>query len=231
MIEIEFGRNGDTGKLNVFFAGKVVQKNVAVDSSVSREHCKLIISDNGEMTLCNLNPDNETFLNGVSINKRKFELTSDTVIELGSKRCKMPLKEILKEMGIKQTYSISHLKDIVANYKEEKMRMQISIGRQNAMRGLMPAFMALAGILGFTGILPDGARIIPSILSFAFACYFGYKGFVSASNNPRKQMELEKKYHEDCVCPNPDCGHFLSGEYEDILKAGACPWCKSKFKE
>ena len=109
--------------------------------------------------------------------------------------------------------------------------MQISIGRQNAMRGLMPAFMALAGVLGFTGILPDGARIVPSILSFAFACYFGYKGFVSASSNPRKQMELDKKYHEECVCPNPDCGHFLSGEYEDILKAGVCPWCKSKFKE
>lgn len=231
MIEIEFGRNGDTGKLNVFFAGKVVQKNVAVDSSVSREHCKLIISDNGEMTLCNLNPDNETFLNGVSINKRKFELTGDTVIELGSKRCKMPLKEILKEMGIKQTYSISHLKDIVANYKEEKMRMQISNARLNAMRGLMPAFMALAGILGFTGILPDDVKIVPSVISFVLSCYFGYKGFVSASNNPRKQMELDKKYHNECVCPNPDCGHFLTGEYEDILKAGACPWCKSKFKE
>lgn len=231
MIEIEFGRNGDTGKLNVFFAGKVVQKNVAVDSSVSREHCKLIISDNGEMTLCNLNPDNETFLNGVSVNKIKFELTGDTVIELGSKRCKMPLKEILKEMGIKQTFSISHLKDIVANYKEEKMRMQITIAQQNAMRGLMPAFMALAGILGFTGILPDDVKIVPSVISFVLSCYFGYKGFVSASNNPRKQMELDKKYHGECVCPNPDCGHFLTGEYEDILKAGACPWCKSKFKE
>ena len=143
----------------------------------------------------------------------------------------MPLKEILKEMGIKQTYSISHLKDIVANYKEEKMRMQISIGRQNAMRGLMPAFMALAGILGFTGILPDNVKILPSVISFAISCYFGYKGFVSASNNPRKQMELDKKYHDDCVCPNPDCRHFLTGEYDDILKAGACPWCKSRFKE
>jgi hypothetical protein len=230
-MEIEFGRNGDNGKLKILFAGKVSQKDMVVDAGVSREHCRLTISDNGEMTLCNLNPDNETFLNGVSINKRTFKLTNDTVVALGSKRFVLPLKEILKELGVKQTYSISHLKDIVANYKEEKMRMQISIGRQNAMRGLMPAFMALAGILGCTGILPDGARIIPSILSFAFACYFGYKGFVSASNNPRKQMELDKKYHEECVCPNPDCGHFLSGEYEDILKAGACPWCKSKFKE
>ena len=230
-MEIEFGRNGENGKLKILFAGKVSLRDMAVDASVSREHCKLVISDNGEMTLCNLNPDNETFLNGVSINKRKFELTNETVVELGCKRFNLPLKEILKELGVKQTYSISHIKDIVANYKEEKMRMQISIGRQNAMRGLMPAFMALAAILGFTGILPDGARILPSILSFVVACYFGYKGFVSASKNPRKQMELDKKYHEECVCPNPDCGHFLSGEYEDMLKAGACPWCKSKFKE
>ncbi len=195
MVEVEFGRNGDTGKLKILFAGRVSQKDMVVDAGVSREHCKLVISDNGEMTLCNLNPDNETFLNGVSINKRRFELAGDTVIELGHNRCRLPLKEILNELGIKQTYSISHLKDVVANYKEAKMRMQISIGRQNAMRGLMPAFMALAGVLGFTGILPDGARIVPSILSFAFACYFGYKGFVSASSNPRKQMELDKKYH------------------------------------
>ena len=230
-MEIEFGRNGENGKLKILFAGKVTLRDMTVDAGVSREHCKLVISDNGEMTLCNLNPDNETFLNGVSINKRKFELTNETVIELGCKHCKLPLKEILKELGVRQTYSISHIKDVVANYKEKKMRMQISIGRQNAMRGLMPAFMALAAILGFTGILPGSARIIPSILSFAFACYFGYKGFVSASKNPIKQMELDKKYHEECVCPNPDCGHFLSGEYEDMLKAGACPWCKSKFKE
>lgn len=230
-MEIVFGRNGENGKLKIVFAGKVSQRDMDVDAGVSREHCRLVISDNGEMTLCNLNPENETFLNGVSINKRKFELTNETVIELGGKRCNLPLKEILRDLGVKQTYSISHLKDIVANYKEAKLRMQISIGRQNAMRGLMPAFMALAAILGFTGILPASARILPSILSFVVACYFGYKGFVSAGKNPRKQMELDKKYHEECICPNPDCGHFLSGEYEDILKAGVCPWCKSKFKE
>lgn len=231
MIEIEFGRNADSGKLNITCAGKVLCKNIAVDTSVSKRHCVLSVSDSGEMTLRNLNPDNETFLNGVSINVKKFELKEDTVVSLGGKGLVLPLKEILKELGFKQTYSISHLKDVIAGYKDAKMQMQISQGRQNAMRGLMPAFMALAAVMGFTGVLPQEARIIPSLLSLLFACYFGYKGFIAASNNPKKQMEMDDRYHRECVCPNPDCGHFLPGEYEDILKAGTCPWCRSKFKE
>lgn len=231
MIEIEFGRNGDNGKLNIACAGKVVCKSIAVDSSVSKRHCLLTLSDSGEMTLRNLNPDNETFLNGVSINVKKFEFTENTVIKLGSKGLVLPLKEILKEMGIKQTYSVLHLKEVISGYKNAKMQMQIRQGRQNAMRGLMPVFMALAAVLGFTGILPLETRAIPSVISLVFACYFGYKGFISASDNPKKQMELDRKYHEECICPNPDCRHFLPGEYDDILRAGACPWCRSKFKE
>lgn len=231
MMEIEFGRDGNTGKLKISCAGKVINKDIPVDATVSRQHCRLIVSDSGEMTLCNLNPENETFLNGVSIGKKKFVLDDNTVVILGNRGCKLPLKELLKEIGFKQTYSIAYLKKIVANYKEEKMKMQISLGRQNAMRGLMPAFMALGAILGFTDILPENAKIIPSVFSFVFSGYFGYKGFISASNNPKRQMELDAKYHKECVCPNPDCKHFLPGEYDDILRAGACPWCKSKFKE
>lgn len=231
MAEIEFGRNPDTEKLKITCAGKVINKDIRLDASVSKRHCLLTVSNNGEMILRNLNPDNVTFLNGVSINSKKFELTDSTKITMGARGCVLPLQEVLKELGFKQTYSIGHLKGIIAGHKEKKIQMQIALGRQNAMRGLMPAFMALAAVLGFTDIMPDNAKIIPSVFSLVFACYFGYKGFVGASNNPKKQMELDEKFHKECVCPNPDCHHFLPGEYEDILRAGACPWCRSKFKE
>ncbi len=231
MTEIEFGRDGNTGKLKISSDGKVINTNIPVDATVSRQHCKLVISDSSEMTLYNLNHENKTLLNGVSISKKTFTLDDNTVVVLGNNGCTLQLKKLLKEIGLKQTYSIAHLKDIVAKYKEEKMKMQISLGRQNAMRGLMPAFMALGAILGFTDILPENAKIIPSVFSFVFSGYFGYKGFISASNNPKRQMELDSRYHKECVCPNPECKHFLPGEYDDILRAGACPWCKSKFKE
>lgn len=231
MIDIEFGRNGTNGKLSITYAGQVVTKDIAVDTSVSKQHCRLTVSDDGAMTLHNLNPENDTFLNGARIKVKKFVLDENTGIKMGSNGFELPLKEIFKELGVRQTYSIAHIKDVILNYKNDKMRMQISLGRQNAMRGLMPVFMALAAVLGFTGVLPAGARIVPSLLSLVFACYFGYKGFVSASNNPKKQMELDNRYHKECVCPNPYCRHFLPGEYDDLLAAGSCPWCHTKFKE
>lgn len=228
MIELEFGRNAEKDKLNVTCAGKVICMDVDVDKSVSKKHLRLTLQENGDIKLYNLNIDNETFLNGVSILETKTKLTDNPVIVLGSKFV-LPLKEVLNAVGYRQTYSIGHLKEVIANYKDDKMKLQIAIGRQNAMRGLMPVFMALAGVLAFTGILPESVRVVPSIISLVSACYFGYVGFVSASTNPKKQKELDDRYRKDCVCP--DCGVFLSGEYNDILKRGACPVCHSKFKE
>lgn len=233
-MEIIFGRDGESGRLQISCAGKVFYKGnpKTVDVGVSKLHCKLVVAGDGSMTLCNLNPDNETFWNGLSIEKKRLELNEDTDIRLGCSGYKLPLQEILKELGLKSTYSISHLKKVIDNYKDTKMKMQIQQGRQNAFRSLGMVLIPLATLLGFTDVLPsDTLRYISTLLCLIFGIYSICKGYISASKNPKLQIELENKYHRECICPNPDCGHFLPGEYDDILKSGSCPWCRSKFKE
>lgn len=233
-MEIIFGRDSESGRLQVSCAGKVFYKGnpKTVDMGVSKQHCKLIIADDGTMTLCNINPDNETMWNGLSIERKRFELNDDTDIRLGQCGYRLPLKEVLKQLGVKNIYSIAHLKKIIDEHKAVKMKLQIQQGRQNAFRSMGMVLIPLSSLLGFTNILPsDSLRYVSTFACFIFGIYSIYKGYVSASKNPKIQMELDNKYHKECICPNPDCGHFLPGEYDDILKAGACPWCRSKFKE
>ncbi len=231
-MEIIFGRDSASGRLKIVLDGKEMLSGSpnSVDCGVSRQHCKLEIDDNGNKILTNLKQENFTFLNGSNVIKKKFELDDKTVIELGANRYRLELAELLKKMGMKETFSIGHLKRVIDDYRAAKLNMQISERKQNAMRGLMPVFMALAGVLGFTGILPGELRVIPSVCSLLLSCYFGYVGFVAASKNPIKAAELDKEFRQKYVCPNPQCGRTLNGEYENLLKAGECPFCHSKYK-
>lgn len=231
-MDIIFGRDQNSGRLKVSCNGKDMLwgEPGSVDNTVSRQHCQLTISDKGEKTLINLNPDNETILNGQFIVRKKFVLDENTIINLGFNNYVLNLKAVLKAIGYKETYSIAHLKKIIEDYRAMKLKMQIEERKQNALRGLTPVFMSLAGILGFVDI-DIAVRITLMALSLFFTFFFGYLGFVAASKNPQKHAQLDKEYHAKCICPNEDCGHFLPGEYDDMIKSGACPYCHSRFKE
>ncbi len=228
-MKIKIGREQGQARLRLLCNGRETfyGEKGSVDLSVSKEHCEIDIEPNGKVTIVNLNPDNETFVNGKSIIKKQVDQMSIESIGLGSNGYSFALPVIVRALGLKETYSIGHLKSIIESYKDAKLAIQIKNGRQNAMRGLTPVFGLLGGLLAFMG----GPGILFSVISLLACCYFCYKGYIDASANPKKVQELDNKFHKECVCPNPSCGHFLHGEYEDILRAGMCPWCKSKFKE
>lgn len=229
-MEFIFGRDPATCRLKITVEGKTLlwgDPN-SVDNSVSRQHLKLEVNDDGTKVLTNINPANATKLNGNAIIKKKFELDDNTVVELGMNGYKFKLNEIVKKF-VKETVSIGHLKQVIDGYRKAKLDMQIGERKQNAMRGLMPVFMALAGIVGFTNILEGPIKILPSVLLLLLSGYFGYVGFVSASRNPLKGAELDQNFRNKYVCPK--CGHSLNGEYSDLLNAGQCPWCHTRFKE
>ena len=232
-MEIVFGRDPNSGKLKITCNGREVLwgEAGAVDNSVSRRHCQLDMDDEGNKTLINLNPANETNLNGQFIVRKRFELNDNTVVKLGANNYILDLKRILPSIGVKETYSIRHLKKIIEDYQAAKLKMQIDERKQNALRGLTPIFMTLGAVLGFIPGIGDGLRIVLIVVSLFFTCYFGYLGFFAASKNPQRHAELDREYQSKCVCPNEKCGRFLSGTYDQILRGGACPYCHSRFKE
>ena len=232
-MEIVFGRDPNSGKLKIACNGKEMLwgEAGAVDNSVSRRHCQLDIDEAGNKTLINLNPANETNLNGQFIVRKRFELNDNTAIKLGAGNYLLDLKSILPSIGVKETYSIRHLEKIIEDYRTTKLKIQIVERKQNAMRALTPVIMTLGTVLGFIPGIGDGLRIVLIFVSLFFTCYFGYLGFVAASRNPQQLAELDSEYQSKCVCPNEKCGRFLSGTYDQILRGGACPYCRSRFKE
>lgn len=230
-MEVVFGRDPGTGRLKIVFDGKNMlwgDPN-SVDNSVSRQHLKLEIAEDGSKTLININPANVTLLNGNGIIKKKFDLDDNTIVELGQNGYKFKLNEVVKKLGIKEPVSVAHLKAVIEEYRSAKLKMQIAERKQNAMRGLMPIFMTLAGIIGFTNILEGYWKIIPSVCLLLLSVFFGYKGFVTAGKNPIKGAELDSEFRSKYICPK--CEHSLNGEYSDLLKIGHCPWCHTPFKE
>ena len=236
-MDIIFGRDQNSGKLKISCNGKerLWGEPGSVDNTVSRQHCKLTISDNGEKTLINLNHDNETNLNGQSIVRKKFVLDSNTVVTLGSNGYALELKAILKAIGYKETYSIAHLKKIIEDCRAMKLKLQIEERRKNALRGFLPVITLFASILAYSGYEDDGGvanvKTFIGIAAFFLAFYSAYEGLLMAGKMPQKHAQLDKDYHAKCVCPNEDCGHFLPGEYDDMIKSGVCPYCHSRFKE
>lgn len=51
-----------------------------------------------------------------------------------------------------------------------------------------------------------------------------------ASRLPKYMDDLDKVFHEDYVCPNPRCKHFMGYQpYCDLEKNHKCPYCGAKF--
>jgi hypothetical protein len=85
-MEIIIGRKPETNQLKITIGkqAKVCGTENSVPNSVSRTHFSLTAIEGGGFTLKNLNPANETFVNGVSVESK--QVTQLDKIELGSSR-------------------------------------------------------------------------------------------------------------------------------------------------
>ena len=83
-MEIIIGRKPETNQLKIVIGkqAKVCGTENSVPNSVSRTHFCLTSLEGGGFMLTNLNPANETFVNGVSVESEK--VTQQDKIELGA---------------------------------------------------------------------------------------------------------------------------------------------------
>lgn len=234
MIEIIIGREAGVEKprLALMAGDKTAYcgNPGSVPRSVSRKHCRLVIHEDSTLSVSDLTDNNFMYVNGSDC-KSRGHITVNDKVELGPDRYCLELSTIVKVFAAQQTYHIAPLKDIYDNYYKVKLDNQIRQGKLNALSAL-PGVLSMSSMVLAICLDNEGIRIVMIVLAAVFAVGVVIIRMKNSSNNPLKMKQLDDDYHDSYVCPNPSCQHFLGAmQYKDLLKNGACPYCKAKFVE
>ena len=232
MIKLLIGRESGTEKprLSITWDGQTEYfgKPGSVPKSVSRKHCCVEIGDDQSINIEDVTDNNFMFINGTDCKRRK-NVQVDDKIELGPDRYVLDLSSIVKNLAAQQTWHIAHLEKIYNDYHQAKLDSQVKQGKLGALSAL-PGVLSMASI-GLAASLPE-ARIVMIVIAAVFAGAFAVLRIRNASQVPLKLKQMDEKFKDEYVCPNPTCSRFLgSMSYKDLLKYKACPYCKAKYIE
>ena len=237
--ELILGRESGASRLHIVMNGKDCVYGAAgsVPRTVSRQHCKLTVEDDGSYTLVNLKPENKTYVNGLAVASKRIDPKKDRV-ELGPDRYVLAVPVILKVLlggkGDVKEYPITHLEKVWDEYHDTKLDMQIKERKAGAIRSVTGVFSMAAVACGFIPGIAEltALRILLYAIGLLLAIYFFVKLYRSSSEQPRILDALDKKFRSNYVCPNPECRQFMGYQpYDELKKKPFCPSCKCKFTE
>lgn len=197
---------------------------------MSRQHCKLTIDENGGMILSNLKSGVDTYVNGLQIESKRISMNDR--VELGQDRYMLNLDVIKKivDAANPSSYFIRHLEEVWEKNHEEKLKIQIKLRKEGAIRTITGTFSVLAIVCSMVFPNVPYVREILFSLGASFGVYWGILNFITAPKLPKYLDELDRKFHEDYVCPNPRCQHFIGYQpYRDLERSHKCPYCGAKF--
>lgn len=214
-------------------------------TSISRTHCRLTRIGNTSFEIEDLGSKYGTRVNGLPIVKSVVELDTPimladyetTVRELlnlspASKPIPGPTPAPAKEI------SVASLKYVYENYLEAqkdmmKKRNSAQLKRMMPMSLGMPLIMCVLGVIPFDaagnmGLIIKGGLMVV-LLGLCVA--LNIRMFSVVNNQADEQIDLNRKFQTDYVCPS--CKNFFGAAkpYEALLNQGQCPYCKSRFKE
>lgn len=231
-MELIIGRESQKSRLRIsvnnqdFFLGDIG----SVPQSVSRQHCKLVIKEKGNYVVTTIK--NVTYVNGTEIESK--HISDNNRVELGNDRYYLNIAAILKMISSASpaTYPIQHLQKVWNEFHDTKLQIQIKEKKSAAIRSVTSVFSMSAICCGFIPGIAEytSLRILLYSVGFLLGVYFFVVTYRSSSTLPKFLDDLDKKFHEDYVCPNPDCHHFMGyQQYDDLKKMPGCPYCKSKY--
>lgn len=227
--------------MEIIIGRKGTQRTPIHDTTVSREHCKLIVLSDGSMTLENLS-QNGTIVDGRSI--IKTSVTRDTVLQLGA-QFKISVSDILPLQQSKKvdekiiekivekeptdyTREFNRLKKVYDKYSADKIAIQRDAAMANFYRMLPMTLLSVVSL---------GAAAIPGLRNIAPYIAIGgvvllicsiVKSFNGTKHNPEKIEELTRQFKIDYVCPK--CGNFLGDvPFEALQNKKQCNYCKCKW--
>lgn len=212
------------------------QKLTITDKSVSREHCRLTLMENGNYTLENLSA-NGTFVNEKDV--IKTVVTPETQIRLGTRfvclvKDLLPSNESDEQPKVNTTDSYDlfiGLEKVYENYIQEKIRIQQEASKANFMRTI-PG-MITGGVFAITMVLGSSPavnffRIITGLGAAILIAYSASKAYKAQNDTPEKIEALNRKFQTDYVCPI--CGNFLGFlPFELLKKRNQCSYCKKQW--
>lgn len=231
MMEVLIGRENTSNRRLQLSVGEVVKlygETGSVPKSVSRQHCKLIVS--GEKCMIeSLSDGNSIHVNGKEV-ASKYLKKGDQV-QIGEDHYGLDWEAIMDLcINALNGYSLAHLKPVWERYDKEKLDMQISSSRFNALSSISGLLTSGSFICMFIPQFQD-YRAILFVVGFIMAVCFAVIRFSNSSKIPMKQRELEQWFHRNYVCPNPKCRRFLGNQpFDDLVKNVGCPNCKSKYR-
>ena len=202
----------------------------SVPKDVSRRHCRIVVGDDSKILVEDLTENNFIFINGLDC-KKKIDVSLNDTIELGPSKYKLDLDTIIKAISCNQSFSIKHLDAVYEWYQKEKFDMQVKQGKLNALSTL-PGVLSMISIGAAVIFDNPSVRTWSIVLAAVFALFFAVIRYRNATTIPLRTKELEDKFREKYVCPNPLCKHFLGNmPYKELVKNRSCPYCKSKFSD
>ena len=254
---ILIGREPDKGRLCVAVDGKVAALGNpgCVPSCVSRckvqenvAHAKIEVSGDGKMTITNMKPNNQTFVDGVEVMSKT--ITAGSKVALGKDRYVVHVNAIMvaaEKIVVPgegctppptAEYNITHLKRVWDDYHDKT----VAIKKHSHKLGLMSsagmlftfgggALTALGGQMGLGGFMKDLMPFLTAIGGIVFILSFVLRSRDKTIENTEK---ITEDFQEHYVCPNPKCNKFLGNlSYKLLIKQYKmqCPYCKCKYVE
>lgn len=232
-MAIIIGRKSDTNQLKVCVEGrpeKACGTAGSVPNSVSRNHFSLEPDSNGGFLLTNLNPQNETLVNGVSVDTTHVK--EGDRVELGASRYVFNW-DFLHIGGVPATVDIRPLESVWEKYQSDRMQLQIKQGRFNAIGRLTGVISMVGMVLAVMDGNSSGGgslRLILLAIGIVATVAVSAVTFINASKVPQKLADLEKDFQNNYVCPNPRCHCFMGSQsYKILVQRTSCPYCKATY--
>lgn len=203
------------------------QRERITEASVSRQHCKITKIGNGRYLLEDLNSTNGTFVNGQRISV--MEVDDNTIIQLGPKYS-VRVVNLFTDIG----KEFDKLKKVYDNYNSQKLSISKNIAKKNFQRSLIPSFISPIILFGSFLFSGEGQgliifRVVMAVVMVVSLLYTAKSAGKAQQESPEKNMQLEKKFRKEYVCPS--CKRFLGNiPFEELRDSvQTCPYCKTKW--
>ena len=241
-MEIIIGREEGLRRLHCTADGREFNVGAAgsVPTSVSRKHCKIIVSGDN-LTVENMKPQNVTFVDGQQVFSKT--VTVDSKLQLGIEKYNVSLRDVVQLAtgklqpvggGVQpqpavETFSLRPMKAVWEEYDSKKLDIQETAARNANRQRLQGIFSMLGVCLGFIPGIDYTVRFIIIGIALLMAIYFFIAG--SSNDSVQKQLhDLDDEFAKKYKCPNPSCGKpFGAVPYRQIEYSKKCFACGCNY--
>lgn len=237
-MDLIIGRDAATSRLQVVDkqtgSVRLYGNAGSVPMDVSRQHCEIIVTPNGTISIKNIKAANVTFVNGVQILSKNLSQTDN--VQLGNSRFTLNWQGILNVIpptpSVPSFVNIGHLQNVWDNYNDKTNELNIKERKLNALSRVSGIFSMLAIASGFLLRGQDNTLYF-LLYGIAILLTLGFTivSYINASKIPEEKENLKNAFMKNYICPNPKCHRFLGFTHFSVLSQNTnCPYCKIAWK-